>query len=300
MSTVYAVSDEVSSALETGQPVVALESTIITHGFPYPANLECALEVERVVREEGGTPATIGVVKGVLTIGLERADIERFASAGDIAKASRRDLPVLAARGMDGGTTVAATMLGAARAGVRVFATGGIGGVHRGGERTLDISADLEELARADVAVVCAGAKSVLDIGLTLEYLETLGVPVVGYATDDFPAFYTPSSGYPVPHRLDSAEEIARVIEAKRALGLGGGVVVANPIAEAHALDATEIERITNEALTAAEVEGIVGKDVTPFLLARIHAATAGASEEANRQLVYGNARLAARIAAAL
>lgn len=300
MADVFMVSEEVSSALAEGRPVVALESTIITHGFPYPANLQCALEVERVVREEGAVPATVGVVHGVLTVGLGRAEIERFASSGDIAKASRRDLPVLAARHADGGTTVAATMVAAARAGVRVFATGGIGGVHRGAERTFDISADLEELARTDVAVVCAGAKSVLDIGLTLEYLETQGVVVVGYRTDEFPAFYTRSSRFPVPYRLESAQEIADVIKAKRALGLEGGVVVANPIEPAHALDEGEIERITNEALTAAAEERIVGKDVTPFLLARVHKATAGASEEANRQLVYGNARLAARIAAAL
>ncbi|MDY0087718.1 MAG: pseudouridine-5'-phosphate glycosidase [Coriobacteriia bacterium] len=300
MARVFTVSEEVSSALAAGQPVVALESTIITHGFPYPANLQCALEVEQVVREQGAIPATVGVVRGVLTIGLTHAEIERFASAGDIVKASRRDLPVLAARGGDGGTTVAATMVGAALAGVRVFATGGIGGVHRGAERTFDISADLEELARTNVTVVCAGAKSVLDIGLTLEHLETHGVPVVGYRTDEFPAFYTRTSGFSVPARLDTPQEIADLIKAKQALGLGGGVVVANPIETAHALEEEEIERITHEALTAAAEQGIVGKDMTPFLLAHIHAATAGASEEANRQLVYGNARLAARIAAVM
>jgi pseudouridylate synthase len=300
MRSVFAVSREVASALEARRPVVALESTIITHGFPYPANLECALEAERVAREEGAVPATIGVVKGVLTVGLAAHDIERFASARDIAKASRRDLPVLAARGDDGGTTVAATMVAAAHVGIRVFATGGIGGVHRGAEHTFDISADLEELARTDVAVVCAGAKSVLDIGLTLEYLETVGVPVLGYRTDDFPAFYTPRSGFPVPHRVESPAEIARVIDSKRALGLTGGTVVANPIEERHALDPVALERITTGALAAAEEEGVTGKDVTPFLLASIHEATGGASEEANRQLVYANVRLAARVAAAL
>jgi pseudouridylate synthase len=300
MRSVFAVSREVASALEARRPVVALESTIITHGFPYPANLECALEAERVAREEGALPATIGVVKGVLTVGLAAHDIERFASARDIAKASRRDLPVLAARGDDGGTTVAATMVAAAHVGIRVFATGGIGGVHRGAEHTFDISADLEELARTDVAVVCAGAKSVLDIGLTLEYLETVGVPVLGYRTDDFPAFYTPRSGFPVPHRVESPAEIARVIDSKRALGLTGGTVVANPIEERHALDPVALERITTGALAAAEEEGVTGKDVTPFLLASIHEATGGASEEANRQLVYANVRLAARVAAAL
>jgi pseudouridylate synthase len=300
MRSVFAVSREVASALEARRPVVALESTIITHGFPYPANLECALEAERVAREEGAVPATIGVVKGVLTVGLAAHDIERFASARDIAKASRRDLPVLTARGDDGGTTVAATMVAAAHVGIRVFATGGIGGVHRGAEHTFDISADLEELARTDVAVVCAGAKSVLDIGLTLEYLETVGVPVLGYRTDDFPAFYTPRSGFPVPHRVESPAEIAHVIDAKRALGLTGGTVVANPIEERHALDPVALERIITGALAAAEAEGVTGKDVTPFLLASIHEATGGASEEANRQLVYANVRLAARVAAAL
>lgn len=300
MRSVFAVSREVASALEARRPVVALESTIITHGFPYPANLECALEAERVAREEGAVPATIGVVKGVLTVGLAAHDIERFASARDIAKASRRDLPVLAARGEDGGTTVAATMFAAAHVGIRVFATGGIGGVHRGAEHTFDVSADLEELARTDVAVVCAGAKSVLDIGLTLEYLETVGVPVLGYRTDDFPAFYTPRSGFPVPYRVESPAETARVIDAKRALGLTGGAVVANPIEARHALDPVALERITAGALAAAEEEGVTGKDVTPFLLASIHEATGGASEEANRQLVYANVRLAARVAAAL
>lgn len=298
--TVFNVSREVREALDGGRPVVALESTIITHGFAYPANLECALEAERVAREEGAVPATIGVVRGVLTVGMERADIERFASAGDVAKASRRDLPVLAARGADGGTTVAATMVAAARAGVAVFATGGIGGVHRGAERTFDVSADLEELSRTDVAVVCAGAKSVLDIGLTLEYLETAGVPVLGYRTDDFPAFYVPSSGFPVPHRVESPAEIARVIAAKRALGLHGGVIVANPIEDRHALDPDRLEEVTAGALAAAAAQGVVGKDVTPFLLAAVHEATGGASEEANRQLVYANVRLAARVAAVL
>ncbi|MDF1541976.1 MAG: pseudouridine-5'-phosphate glycosidase [Anaerosomatales bacterium] len=300
MSDVFRVSPEVRHALEAHRPVVALESTIITHGFPYPANLECALEAERVAREEGAVPATIGVVEGVLTVGLERADLERFACSTGIAKASRRDLPVLVARGADGGTTVAATMFAAARAGIRVFATGGIGGVHRQGERTLDISADLEELSRTDVAVVCAGAKSVLDIGLTLEYLETAGVPVVGYRADDFPAFYVPSSGFPVPHRAETPTEIARIVDAKRVLGLAGGVVVANPIDERHALDPIEIEAITTAALAQAAEHNVTGKDVTPFLLARIHEATGGASEEANRQLVYSNVRLASKIAAAL
>ena len=300
MKNHFEVGSEVGAALGQRRPVVALESTIITHGFPYPANLECALEAERIAREEGAVPATIGIVSGVLTVGMSRAEIERFASDGTIAKASRRDLAVLAARGTDGATTVAATMVAASLAGIRTFATGGIGGVHRGAGHTFDISADLEELGRTDVAVVCAGAKSVLDIGLTLEYLETVGVPVLGYRTDEFPAFYTPSSGFPVPHRVESPDEVARIMEAKFALGLAGGIVVANPIEGRHALDPAALEDVTLAALTEAERSGIVGKDVTPFLLARIHQATGGASEEANRQLVYANVRLASRIAAAL
>lgn len=300
MKNHFEVGSEVNAALGQRRPVVALESTIITHGFPYPANLECALEAERIAREEGAVPATVGIVSGVLTVGMSRAEIERFASDGTIAKASRRDLAVLAARGTDGATTVAATMVAASLAGIRTFATGGIGGVHRGAGHTFDISADLEELGRTDVAVVCAGAKSVLDIGLTLEYLETVGVPVLGYRTDEFPAFYTPSSGFPVPHRVESPDEVARIMEAKFALGLAGGIVVANPIEGRHALDPAALEDVTLAALTEAERSGIVGKDVTPFLLARIHQATGGASEEANRQLVYANVRLASRIAAAL
>ncbi len=296
----FAVAPEVREALESGVAVVALESTIITHGFPYPANLECAREAERVVREEGAAPATVGVVDGVLTVGLTAEQIERFASAGDIPKASRRDLPLLAARGRDGGTTVAATMVAAARAGIDVFATGGIGGVHRGAERTFDISADLAELARTDVTVVCAGAKSVLDLGLTLEYLETAGVPVVGYGTDEFPAFYTRSSGHRVPARVDTPQEAASAISAKRALGLAGGIVVANPIPEEHAPDEALISVAIESALAQAAREGIEGAAATPFLLERIHAITGGASEVANKQLVYANARLAARIAMAL
>ena len=300
MNRYFSVSHEVRQALDAGAPVVALESTIITHGFPYPANLECALEVERVVREEGATPATVGVVGGVLTVGIDREQIARFASAGATAKASRRDLPVLAAQGADGGTTVAATMVAAARAGIRVFATGGIGGVHRGAARTFDISADLTELARTDVAVVCAGAKSVLDIGLTLEYLETAGVPVIGYRTAQFPAFYTRTSGHAAPHRADTPAEVARIIEAKHGMGLAGGVVVANPIPAPYALDDALIESVIDSALSEAGSAGVEGSAVTPFLLARIHTVTGGASEEANKQLVYANARLASSIAAAI
>lgn len=301
MSTAWRISGEVVAAHASGTPVVALESTIITHGFAYPANLECARECERVVREEGAVPATVGVVEGVLTVGLSAREIERFASAGTaIAKASRRDLPVLAARGADGSTTVAATMVAAARAGIELFATGGIGGVHRGAAETFDVSADLEELARTGVTVVCAGAKSVLDVGLTLEYLETRGVPVLGYRTDEFPAFYTVSSGYRAPARVESAEEAAAVVRMQRALGLAGGVLVANPIAEEHALDATLLEAVIGSALAEAAAEGVAGAGVTPFLLGRIHEATGGASVRANARLVSANARLAARIARAL
>jgi len=300
MNEYVRLSPEVAEALASGEPVVALESTIIAHGFPYPANVQCARESERVCREEGAVPATIAVLGGRLAVGLSDDEIERLGTTPDVPKASRRDLPVLAARGIDGATTVAATMAIAAMAGVRVFATGGIGGVHRGAERTFDISADLEELARTSVAVVCAGAKSVLDLGLTLEYLETHGVPVLGYRTDAFPAFYVRESGLGVDARFERAEEIAEALRAKWAMGLDGGAVVANPIPAEHALDPAFIDGIIATALAEAEERGVHGKDVTPFLLARIHELSGGASEEANKQLVWSNVRLAARIAAAL
>jgi pseudouridine-5'-phosphate glycosidase len=293
-------SAEVRSALDEGRPVIALESTIISHGFPYPANVECARECERIAREEGVTPATIAILGGRLQVGLSGSEIEHLGTAKGIAKASRRDIPVLLATGADGATTVAGTMLAAALAGIRVFATGGIGGVHRGAELTMDISADLLELGRTEVAVVCAGAKSVLDIGLTLEVLETHGVPVIGFRTDDFPSFYTRSSGFPVDWRLDSTEEIAAVLDVRRALGIGGGTVVANPIPAEHELVPTDVEVWTATALAEAAAADVHGKAVTPFLLARIHELSGGASEEANKQLVYHNVRLAARIASAL
>jgi pseudouridine-5'-phosphate glycosidase len=293
-------SPEVCTALDADAPVVALESTIISHGFPYPANVECATECERIVREEGATPATIAILGGRLKAGLSEAEIEYLGATLGIAKASRRDIPVLLAAGDDGATTVAGTMLIAALAGIRVFATGGLGGVHRGAENSMDISADLLELGRTEVAVVCAGAKSVLDLGLTLEVLETQGVPIIGYQTDEFPAFYTRSSGHPVDWRLDSPDEIAAVLEARRALGIGGGTVVANPISARYELDSSDVNAWTSQALTQAAAEGVHGKDVTPFLLARIHVLSGGASEEANKQLVYNNVRLAARIAGAL
>lgn len=294
------ISDEVRQALDAGKPVVALESTIISHGFPYPANVESARECERIAREEGAVPATIAVIGGQLAVGLSDDEIERLASNRDTPKASRRDLPMLIASGSDGATTVAGTMAVAAMAGIGVFATGGIGGVHRGAERSMDISADLEELARTSVAVVSAGAKSVLDIGLTLEYLETRGVPVLGYQTDALPAFYTRDSGFGVDARFDTPEEIAAVLQAKWATGLHGGVLITNPIPAEHALDADEIEAIITQALAEARETGVRGKAITPYLLARIHELTGGASEAANKALVWSNVRVAAQIAAAL
>ncbi len=294
------IAPEVRTALESGAPVVALESTIISHGFPYPANLECALAAEENARDEGAVPATIALIGGEICVGLDSIGLEHLAIVPGIAKVSRRDLATLVASGSDGATTVAATMMIAEMAGIRVFATGGIGGVHRGAETSFDISADLEELARTDVAVVCAGAKSVLDLGLTLEYLETHGVPVLGYGTDEFPAFYTRTSGFGVDARLDSAEEIAAVLRTRRELGISGGVVVANPIPPEYELAHAEIDGVIETALAEAAEHGVRGKAVTPFLLGRIHALTGGASETANKELVYNNVRLAARIARAL
>lgn len=296
------LSDEVAAAVAAGGPVVALESTIISHGFPYPANVECALECERIVREEGAVPATIAIVGGSARVGISAEDIERLGAAGPagVTKASTRDIGTLVARGNDGATTVAATMLLAERAGIGVFATGGIGGVHRGAQQTFDISADLLELARTDVCVVCAGAKSVLDIGLTLEVLETHGVPVLGYRTDEFPAFYTRTSGHGVDAWMDSAAEIADVIRARSELAVRGGIVVANPIGREHEIAPDTLDAWIATALAEADGAGVHGKDVTPFLLARLHEISEGATEEANRQLVWSNARLAARVAAEL
>jgi len=294
------IAPEVAEALGDGRPVVALESTIISHGFPYPANVECALAAEKTARDGGAVPATVAIIEGRIRVGLSAGDIEYLATAEGIAKSSRRDIATLVALGADGATTVAGTMLVAALAGIRVFATGGIGGVHRGASSTMDISADLLELARTDVAVVCAGAKSILDLGLTLEVLETHGVPVLGYRTDEFPAFYKRSSGYGVDQRLDTAEEIASVLRARRELHIHGGVLVANPIPTEYALDPETVDGWTATALEEADAAGIHGKSVTPFLLGRIHALSGGASEEANKQLVYNNVRLAAKIASAL
>ena len=292
------IAAEVAEALRSGQPVVALESTIISHGMPYPKNVASASAVEQAIREVGAVPATIAISGGRLKVGLSADEIERLGELGPrVIKCSRRDLPFVLARKQDGATTVAATMIIAAMAGIRVFATGGIGGVHRGVAETMDISADLQELARTNVAVVCAGIKSVLDIGRTLEYLETAGVPVVGYQTDTLPAFYSRSSGFPVDYRVDSAAEAAVAINTKWAMGLQGGLVIAVPIPEEHALDRDEIDGVINDAIAEMQRQGITGKDTTPFLLASIAKRTGGRSLEANIQLVINNARVAAKIA---
>ncbi len=289
---------EVRAALEDRRPVVALESTIITHGMPYPQNVETARRVEDLVRAAGAVPATCAILGGQLRAGLSPDDLERLGRAGmTVPKASRRDLPYLVSHGLDGATTVASTMIIAELAGIRVFATGGIGGVHRGAATSMDISADLPELARSAVAVVCAGVKSILDIGLTLEYLETLGVPVLGYQTDEFPAFYTRSSGFGVDYRIESAADIARLLAAKWAMGLGGGVLIANPVPAEHQLDRHLMENAIAAALDEAERAQIQGKEITPYLLAKMEALTAGKSLTANIELVCNNARLAAEVA---
>ncbi len=295
------LSAPVASAIAEGKPVVALESTIISHGMPYPKNVETALQVEAQVRAHGAVPATIAIMGGKLKAGLTTDEIEYLGKKGqEVIKCSRRDIPFVLAKKETGATTVAATMIVAEMAGIRVFATGGIGGVHRFAQETFDISADLEELARTSVAVVCAGAKSILDLGLTLEYLETRGVPVIGYKTGELPAFYCRESGFPVDYRLDTPQEIAEVISLKWKTGLAGGVVVANPIPEAYALPRAEIDRVIEQALTEARQRGIKGKETTPFLLAKIVELSGGKSLEANIQLVLNNAALAAQIAASL
>lgn len=294
------ISDEVKKALDNNKPIVALESTIISHGMPYPQNVETALKVEEIIRENGAVPATIGIIGGRLKAGLTAEEIDYMGRAGNIAKVSRRDIPYLVAHKRDGATTVASTMIIAAMAGIKVFATGGVGGVHRGAENTMDISADLEELAMTEVAVVCAGAKSILDLGLTLEYLETKGVPVLGYKTEDLPAFYTRKSGFKLDYKVDTPEEIASILRTKWELGLMGGALIANPIPEEYSMDADLITRVIEDAVKEAEALGIKGKDTTPFLLAKIKEITGGESLESNIQLVYNNALLAAQIARAL
>ena len=295
------IAPEVKRALDEGRPVVALESTIISHGMPYPKNVETALLVEQTIRENGAVPATIAVIGGRLKAGLCAEEIEYLGKAGrKVAKASRRDLPALVARGADGATTVTTTMIIAHMAGIRIFATGGIGGVHRGAETTMDISADLEELAQTPVMVVCAGAKSILDLGLTLEYLETKGVPVIGYGTDELPAFYTRQSGFGVDYRVDSPEELAAMFRAQRALGYKGGMLVTNPIPEQYAMPKAVIDAAIEQALRECAEQGVHGKETTPFLLARVVELTGGESLESNIRLVLNNARLAAKTAALL
>ena len=294
------IREDVREALAAGKPVVALESTIISHGMPYPKNVETALLVEQTIRDNGAVPATIAIIGGKLKAGLTPEEIEYFGKKGRaIAKASRRDLAVLCARGEDGATTVTTTMIIAHMAGISIFATGGIGGVHRGAQETMDISADLQELAHTPVMVVCAGAKSILDLGLTLEYLETNGVPVIGYGTKELPAFYTRQSGFSVDYRIDTPEELAAAFRTSRDMGLGGGMLVTNPIPEEYSMPKDVIDRAIEQALREQKEQGIHGKESTPFLLARVAELTGGESLASNIQLVLNNAALAARTAAA-
>jgi len=294
------ISKEVKEAIERKKPIVALESTIISHGMPYPQNVETALKVEEIIREKGAVPATIGIIGGRLKAGLTPDEIDYMGKTEGIAKVSRRDIAYIVANKKDGATTVASTMIIANMAGIKIFATGGIGGVHRGAETTMDISADLEELAMTNVAVVCAGAKSILDIGLTLEYLETKGVPVLGFKTDDLPAFYTIKSGFKVDYNMDSPHSIAELIHTKWSLSLDGGVLITNPIPKEFSMDEGLIEKVITDAVMEANKNGIKGKDTTPFLLSKIKEITKGDSLDSNIQLVYNNARLAAEVAVEL
>ena len=292
------VNPEVAAAIAEGKPVVALESTIISHGMPYPQNVETALNVERIIRENGAVPATIAIIGGRLKAGLTTEEIEYFGKKGQaIHKASRRDLAVLCARGEDGATTVTTTMIIAHMAGIKIFATGGIGGVHRGAETTMDISADLEELGQTPVMVVCAGAKSILDLGLTLEYLETKGVPVIGYGTDELPAFYTRQSGFGVDYRIDTPAELAAAFKAQHEMGLKSGMLVTNPIPEEFAMPKATIDAAIDQAIAESVEQGIHGKATTPFLLARVSQLTGGNSLASNIRLVYNNAKVAAQTA---
>ena len=294
------VKPEVAEAIAAGKPVVALESTIISHGMPYPQNVETALAVEQIIRDNGAIPATIAIIGGRLKAGLTPEEIEYFGKKGQaITKASRRDLAVLCARGEDGATTVTTTMMIAHMAGIKIFATGGIGGVHRGAETTMDISADLEELGQTPVMVVCAGAKSILDLGLTLEYLETKGVPVIGYGTEELPAFYCRTSGFHVDYRIDTPEDLAKSFKAQNDLGLKGGMLVTNPIPEEYAMPADTINAAIDQAVAECNAKGIHGKQTTPFLLARVSELTGGDSLASNIQLVFNNARVAAQTASA-
>ncbi len=293
-------SDEVEDAIEANIPIVALESTIISHGMPYPENINTAKQVEKIIANNGAMPATIAIINGKITVGLTEAQMEFMATESQIVKASRRDLPVILTKKFHAATTVAATMICARLAGIQVFVTGGIGGVHRKAERTFDISADLQELAATNVAVVSAGAKSILDLKLTMEYLETLGVPVLGYQTDEFPAFYSRTSGIQANYRIETPEEIARIIRTKWDLGLNGGVIIGNPIPEEYSMNPEEINTAIEAALQEADERGIEGKDVTPFLLDKIKELTAGESLAANIALIENNALLGAQIAVAL
>ena len=294
------VNPEVARALAEGRPVVALESTIISHGMPYPQNVQTALKVEQVIRDNGAVPATIAILGGRLKAGLSPEEIEYLGKTGTaVTKASRRDLPVIVAKKLDGATTVTTTMMIAHMAGIQIFATGGIGGVHRGAETTMDISADLEELANTPVMVICAGAKSILDLGLTLEYLETHGVPVIGYGTKELPAFYTRKSGFAVDYELDTPEELAQTFKVQRELGLKGGILVTNPIPEQYSMDPDVINKAIDEAIADSVRDGVHGKATTPYLLAKVKDITGGDSLDANIQLVFNNAALAARTAAA-
>lgn len=294
------INPEVAQAVAQGKPVVALESTIISHGMPYPQNVETALRVEQIIRDNGAVPATIAILGGRLKAGLTKEEIEYLGKKGqDVIKASRRDLAALVAKGEDGATTVTTTMMIAHMAGIPIFATGGIGGVHRGAETTMDVSADLEELAQTGVTVVCAGAKAILDLKLTLEYLETHGVPVLGYQTEELPAFYTRTSGLQVDYRVDTPEELAKIMKVQRDLGLKSGILVTNPIPQEYSMDADRINAVIDQAIQEANEKGIHGKETTPFLLAKVKEITGGDSLNANIQLVFNNARLAARTAAA-
>lgn len=293
------VSNEVKEALEQNKPVVALESTIISHGMPYPQNVETALKVEQIIRDNGAIPATIAIINGQMRAGLSADEIDYLGKKGrEVAKVSRRDLPVIIAEKKDGATTVTTTMMIAHMAGIDVFATGGIGGVHRGAETTMDISADLEELAQTPVMVICAGAKSILDLGLTLEYLETKGVPVLGYQTEELPAFYTRKSGFSVDYRVDSPAELAEIFTTQQQIGMNSGLLVTNPIPEQYAMDKDTIDAAIEKALAEAEANGIHGKESTPFLLAKVAETTGNNSLESNIQLVFNNVALGAKVAA--
>ncbi len=294
------INPEVKKALDDGKAVVALESTIISHGMPYPKNVETARNVEKIIRDKGAIPATIAILNGKLKVGLTNEELEYLGKGKNIIKTSRRDIPFIIAKKMDGATTVASTMIIAELAGIKVFATGGVGGVHRGAQQTFDISADLEELSHTNVAVVCAGVKSILDIGLTLEYLETNGVPVVGFGTDEMPAFYTRKSGFGVDYKIDSVKELSDAIKAKWDLGLKGGLIIGNPIPEEYQMDYNVISKAIEAALKESEEKGIRGKESTPFLLAKIKEITGGDSLESNIRLVYNNAGLGADLAVEL